>query len=326
MIEKKIDNDNKSHLNIAMEELADSFNDNWIVRSLLQALPVIWTVVFQIFKDRLTDQNGKMVGVAVFLMVISCCISVFVIVITNYKTYMDIRKRIDYETRLDEREGELTVRKAVASAENAIRGRYLRQLRECVENDSAKKGEIMFPVKDIFDPQRRMDTLMDEIAGCIEEVSGLSKEKIYLSSAACIEANKWRWISKPQMTGAANLSELLNNESMFKSVATGDRTYAFSNDKSFSAGEGKYYIDTRDKSHGNVGSIICWEIAQTVKEKKLRLIMSISTYGEQIVPQSSDKNEIGEIYDNVIKGMILEQFENEISEILIMYAYLKKVI
>ena len=90
----------------------------------------------------------------------------------------------------------------------------------------------------------------------------------------------------------------------------------------------RYIPDRRDKSNGNVGSIICWEVATEIEhdsdikgaDKHLyRMIISISTYGKFLINPAVGQERIDSIYKDVIENIILEQFYGELNENLIWY-------
>ena len=137
------------------------------------------------------------------------------------------------------------------------------------------------------------------------------------SSAKSLE---WTWVSVPKTEGTAELKDLLSNQSAFSIVASGRKTFYYANDKKEAAKNKEYYMDGRDNTYGS-GSIVCTEIDEDIGKWRIRLIISISTYGKMIVGQDmiDAGADVARTYEERIRDVIIKQFEGELKEDLLWY-------
>ena len=148
----------------------------------------------------------------------------------------------------------------------------------------------------------------------------LTKESIHISAAYCIDGNDWSWLVSLSNEVVASISDLLKNNSAFK-VVMSNQSYFYCNDKRNAQVNNQYFFDALDHSNNGKGSIICWRIASSLNgAPSIQMIISISTYGRQFI-ESEDitQDVIDTFYNDKIKDVILQQFENELVESLLLF-------
>lgn len=310
-----------------LSELADELHEKWLLCCTLQSLPVIWTVIYQIKKDWFVDEGSNLNIKGILFATLCCSSSLFLILITNVKSSRELKRRENYNEAVRIREAEVLVHKATSSAESSLDERYHRLLKEYMESGKPIDVNTREFLSKAYDPNKRINAVLDEVSYCFEKISTLPRDRIYMSAAIKAGSEDWKWISKINTSGTATLKELLDNPSMFRKVAKEGLPYVFANDKKAALDKNEYYWDRRDDSNSNQGSIICWGISQTIRNISLNLIISISTYGERICERDDiSEEDIRSLYEDVIKDTILCRFEGRLSEALILYAIQERVI
>ena len=317
-----------SYIYILLSDIADMINAYWVAKCILQALPIVWTAIYQIMKSRFVDDNGNMNRLGIIISAGSCIASLFIIIITNYKSYRDFMRQSILEDDKEQIESQAVVYQSINSASISTKADFVRILQENGNKLKTLQNErtISSFLKDAYDPLRRIDVILNEICSCLESISSIQKDKIYISAAVNLSKGTWEWISNPPIAGTPSLGDLISKKSAFHRVAVENRPYVYGDDKEAEAKEGRYLLDGKDATCGNQGSFICWEVSQHVSKSRLRMIVSISTYGIRISsggqPLSEDK--IVELYEKVIKEMLLESFEHELSEAMIIYGMMSQ--
>lgn len=316
-----------SHWYKILSELADQLHEKWAITTALEILPVVWVVVYQVKMDWFVDPNGNLKAMGIIIAVICCFISFFLILVSNFKSSHELMRRNSYEETAKRNEAEVVLRSNISSAESSIDERYLRLLKEYIDNNEFSISVLRDFIKKAYDPVKRINAVLDELSYCFEKISKIPRDRIFLSAAVRISSKDWEWISQIQLSGTATLDELLNSHSLFAKVAKEGIPFAFANDKKKALKKKYYYWDKKDESTSGQGSIICWEIAQSIRNIPVRMIISISTYGEPFYSNENASDEdVKKMYEEVIKDTILCRFEGRLSEALIMYALLKRVI
>lgn len=326
MDEKKEKKDNR--LVKALYYLADALNDNLFWKIFFQALPIIWTTaIVQIWHSTFyNNETGNLNELGITIAVILAIISIFILILTNVKSSIDKKEKEKTEKDIDSYLGEIELRRALSEAESTLEDRRNRHFRHAVE-DMKSTDSIHAFVSNAMYPMERINTALDGLSECFSKLSGISKTDFTLSGAVSIEnknsRNKnldWDWISIPTMEGTASITDLLKNKSAFSIVANG-MPYYYANDKKIASKKGEYYIDGRDKAYG-IGSIVCAEIDEEIGKWRIRLILSISTYGKQITNEDElgDGVSLATVYEDRIRDIIIKQFEGELKEDLLWYA------
>lgn len=309
-----------------LSDIGDQLNEHWVISSILQTLPVLWVSIYQILKkNQVIDSEIMNLGANIFLG-ISAAVSICLIGITNFKAFHDLVRRKEYKQNVEYQSAELIIRKAISSAETSIDDRYLRYLVEQISSLEMIDDSVCKFIRTNYDPIKRISAVMDELRYCFEKVSRLPKDRIYMSAAINSVKDKWEWITTVGITGTASISELVDNPSVFRRISEENIPYIYENDKEIAANEGRYYWDKKDISSKRIGSIICWEISREIKGVTLRMIISISSYGERICEDNISKEEMERLYNSIIKDTILYRFEGRLTEALIFYAIQEKIV
>lgn len=312
----------------ALYYLADALNDNLLLKIILQALPIIWTTVIvqrwhSIFYN---SESGNLNALGGTIAGILAVISIFVLILTTIKSSLDKIEKENTDKDIDSYQGEIELRRALTEAESTLEDRRNRHFRHAVEEMKSDEPIHTF-VSSAMYPMERINTALDGLGECFSKLSGISRTEFTLSGAVSIEnknsKNKnmdWNWISIPTLEGTASIAELLKNKSAFNIVASGSPFY-YANDKKAAANKGEYYLDGRDKSYGS-GSIVCSEIDEEIGKWRIRLILSISTYGKQIANDDELREGVSleTVYEDRIRDIIIKQFEGELKEDLLWYA------
>lgn len=313
------------NISIILNFIADKLNDIVWLKVLLQALPVIWTtVILQIWRPVFYQADGRFTKLGGGIAIGLALGSISLMIITGLKSKKDKKDNQMMDREIDSYENEIELRKAITGAESTIEERRNRQLRMWIENNRPDESLCSF-VDQARNPKERVNTALDELGKCFEEITELQKDEIYQSAAiAMVNTNspkdpEWEWISRPPLEGTATLETLLSTNSAFKTVASGE-PFFYANDKIKASSEGRYTLDGRDNTYGN-GSIICFEVGEQIGKWKIRLIISISTYGKTIVSIGDQSKGIEEkkVYEDKIRDIIVKQFEGEIKEDLLWF-------
>ena len=313
------------NISIILDFIADKLNDIVWLKVLLQALPVIWTtVILQIWRPFFYQPDGSLTKLGGGIAIGLALGSIALMIITGLKSKKDKKDNQIMDREINSYENEIELRKAITGAESTIEERRNRQLRMWIENNRPDEILCLF-VDQARNPKERVNTALDELGKCFEEITELQKDEIYQSAAiAMVNTNspkdpEWEWISQPPPEGTATLETLLSTNSAFKTVASGE-PFFYANDKIKASSEGRYALDGRDSTYGN-GSIICFEVGEQIGKWKIRLIISISTYGKTIVSIGDQSKGIDEkkVYEDKIRDIIVKQFEGEIKEDLLWF-------
>ncbi len=323
---KKVKKENR--ISIALYCIAELLNDYWLIKVVFQALPIIWTtVILHIFHDKLYDSStGNLNALGVILACVIVVVSAALLVLTDVKASKDKKETEKTKNDMISYQAEIDLRRELTKAETTVEERRNRHFRNSVGKIKNSDPVNIF-VSKTMDPMERISTALDGLGQCFSSLSRIASNEFTLSGAIAIEntnsKNKttpWKWISLSTMEGTASIEELLKHNSSFKLVASG-RPFFYANDKKEAADNGEYYWDGRDKTYGT-GSIVCSEIDEKIDNWRIRLIISISTYGKQILSQEEIDNgaDIAVVYEERIRDTIIKQFEGELKEDLLWYA------
>ena len=320
----------KNRFICGLYQWAEAVNDRTLLKVFFQVAPVLWTtVIIQAFhswcyNSETGNLNALGIGGAVSITLVSLVFLILSDILQKEERKKQQKKELDY----DACETELEVRKAVTEAESALEEKRNRQIRLTVGKENPSQEIQKFITKTIY-PIERINSVLDEIGGCFSTLSGLMKSDFMISGAvAIINTNKnipiknlpWTWVSAPKAEGTADLEDLLNGHSAFYTVASGNKTFYYANDKTIAAENNEYFMDGRDKTYGS-GSIVCTEITEDIGKWRIRLIISISTYGKMIIGQDmiDAGADIERTYEGRIRDVIIKQFEGELKEDLLWY-------
>ena len=248
-------------------------------------------------------------------------------ILTGLQSKKDIDTKEKYNIEAEAYAGEVELRKTITDAECMLEERRNNHLRDWLEQNLLQKDVLQF-VDGARNPREGIRAALDGLRECFAQVSEVSKSNIYISAAISVvnknssKKPEWEWLVAPPSEGTASLVELLNknNNSAFNIVIQGT-PFFYANDKNTAAKNNQYYFDKRDESYKKEGSIICCEFDEVIGKFKIRMVISISTYGEKIVKIEDENSEdrVKLIYEERIREIILKQFEGEIKEDLLWY-------
>lgn len=303
-----------------------SLNDHWIIKSIIVLIPTIaafalaFPAVQALFSTTTnTESVGLNAGAIILLVVVSVCS--IIEVSSNMISSHDNRDKMSYEAEIQIRRN-ASVNEAIYEAE---KNRHLQSGYHQIAYDN---NSLVDFIKHYVNPRERTKQILTQIGKCIAGECGLESTEIVLSAVVSIDDKDWSWLCFPDFEGRGHLRELVRKGSALKQVID-ERTYFFSNDKQTAINEKKYLPDRRDETNNNIGSIICWEVATMIEyadakeTHPLRMIISISTYGKTLIDSEKNKTKIDQIYSDVFKKMILNQFKGELTENLIWYGLQK---
>lgn len=287
-----------SRIRRALGLIADALNDNIPLKIALQSLPILWsTFIVQVFHDRLYDANTSSlnkVGTVAAALVFT--ISLLAIVLTAVKTQRDRARESTLRNSVRSCSKEIELRKTIAEADFMLETQRNRHFREAASSLQPSEDVRSF-VGGAMCPGDRISAALDELGNCFSSVSNIARTDFTLSGAIAIStryakprSTKWEWVHRPTMEGTASIDELTRNKSAFTIVASG-KTFFYANDKQEAAKRGEYYLDGRDKTYGG-GSIVCAEVDEEIGKWRMRLIVSISTYGRKIVESGKGGDEV----------------------------------
>lgn len=337
---------------VFLSGLADWWNSKWLLKGFTKTFVCLYSIVLSIIA---MANIGKWILPIGIIGIIVSLFSMVNELATSKKDADDLAEKVEFENQRifdlensnNEKdsiiadltnaciryESEATILKSVKSAYRKIDETTYRKLTENLDKNQITDEAIRNYIRTIRDPASRIADIFDSLAKCLSEISPLDHNDICFSAAISLDQKEWNeFVIEPiDMTPAP--TELLQNNSLFKLVATpGHKTFVYIPDKS-NSGKLPYYYDSVDETTGRKGSIICWRISLTGKHKG-SMIISISTYGEPLV-SLFDKNVKGETiptsterlkeaYEGRIRDDILKPFAGMLREELLWYVIQKK--
>lgn len=294
----------------------------WMLRILLEYLPCLWNPIFiGFFGDLLKDTNGQLTKQGKIICITIFALGFLVAFLTSLKSHRDKLRSHAKEADLRAAKGNASLAQSILYAVKDIDQRRVTRMQGqvfSVNNHYTEEQKNI--IQSLLAPKEQIQYILDKLRHCFAQITSLNESEIYVSAAVSIDNGKWSWITQVVGAGTATLDELLREDSSFKKVVNG-RPYFYANSKQAATNERAYYRDERDRQSGTDGSIICWEVSTKVdKNRCIRLIISISTYGKQLVsPSILSEAEIEQIYEDKIRNRILAAFENELLANLLFY-------
>lgn len=312
--------------------IAIRLNEKIWLKIGMQAFPILWTtVITPSFRTTFYTENGNLNLWGIIIAIVSAALSIIVMVITSIQNKEDLQMIEDKGKKINQYSSELVLRQRITSAENAAEDRRNRRLQRWLASNPSPES-IRQLVDGARNPEECISTILDEIAGCLNQVSEIPPENIYVSAAISRvkvgspptqkrSVGVWAWLYNPRTMGTASLADLLtSSKSSFRKVVDGLPFY-FANDKKEAGKKGEYIFDGMDDSYNHEGSIICYEVSETINNNLIRLIISISTYGRKLIEQQKKDtdDQVKRAYEDSVRGIILNQFEGELKEDLLWY-------
>ena len=313
-------------LRIFISKTAEKINDHLIVKIILQIIPIAWATALQIWKSAFYNENGDLHSWAAWIAVVSAVVSIFILIITAYKSKRDAEEKKRLDIDVTSYANEIELRNKILISESDFETRRNRKIQDWIERENIDRT-ISDLVTYACDPKGRINSALDEIRNCLSDVSDVSADKFYISAAISVSKKNttkkgheldWIWISTPPIEGTLDISELLKQGTMFRNIVDG-KPFLFANDKKKASDNGCYILDEKDKTYGGEGSIFCFEIADIVSTVKVRMIISISTYAVKIIRDTESEDTVNTAYIDRIQAIILHQFEGELHEDLLWY-------
>lgn len=297
-----------------IKKIADFFNKYWIAKILVLFFPTIWTpVILKIWGVNLglSDINsvltlkGKVYTVLVFLA------ALFVNIVSSYKSGREKEREQQLQAEIATLKVNLNVYQTVMDSIYDICDSKYDTLLDYMDNiEKTKKCEK--PFISTVQPTKQLKAISDKLAKCFSEITSIRKNDLIVSMAYSVagENSKWKWVDFKKLHGCATLEQLLENQrSAFYRVLSGEEEFVFYNNKIEAEKCGKYVSDQKDKSHKNVGSIVCQRIEVGSQDQiQGSLILSISSYGQMFVKNEENIENVKE----TIRDVILKQFEKRI--------------
>lgn len=334
-IQKSVKKANKKstilyHIKAIASGCAAWLNKRVAIRVLLESLPVIWAIILQVFRTFFYSENGNLKKEGILIWIPIFLVSIIVSILTGIKSKRDNYYRGELNQENKSYNSMLSIVRKTTIEESIIEQAQYNQLKNWIETDPPGK-EFCEIAKKVRHPEAIIQRIIEGLTRCFAEITQLDESKIFLSAAIAIcntnqpkrKQNKpsWKWFYQPRQAGTSSMEDLLVNNSSFKIVADGN-PFFYANDKAVAEKEGKYCFDEKDKCSDNRGSIICFEEYEQVRNWKIRLIISISTYGQKLISQEDEELgiETRAVYEGIIRDTIIKQFECEIKECLLWYA------
>lgn len=136
----------------------------------------------------------------------------------------------------------------------------------------------------------------------IGEITDTEKVNMHTTFIYKLENDKkWKWATQKESTHVGVIEDLLNKEStvfyqlLHKNSEGEDIAFVFYNDKKKAAALKKYYFGTRDRMHGNIGSIMGFKFGFCTNENRLAdALFIISSYGKRFV-EDDNENSISDL-------------------------------
>lgn len=309
--------------------LAEWMNNHWITKSIIQFFPSVWApIIMTGLADSLglKGQNGLTIKGWIGVCFVFG-LSLLVTIVSNLKSKRDAKKAEHWTSIINAKESDINLYQTISDGEMQAEKYRLEDVLAYISSCTEVQMEVKEFVKLSFSPQKHLEHIANEIKQCFERVTPMRRRDFCVSMAISIDEGNWNWISQVDIAGCASLIDLSSKGSTFYEVSSGDKVFSYYNDKTVASNEKHYYMDARDKSHEGKGSIICWEVPLYKNGKCLvRLILSISTYGK-CFSSSKETEIIRTMYEDKIKRIILDQFENEIKlDIALHYVLVHKKI
>ena len=309
--------------------IADALNDTVVLKVVLQSLPLFWsTIISPVFHDQLYDStSGNLNNTGRVIVVLTFGVSLVLTLLTSIKTQADRKQENKLRSDIDSYQTEVNLRSSLAESDIMLEEQRNRHFRTVGPELKPDEGVRRF-VASAMTPAKRINAALDELSSCFGTVSGIPRTDFMLSGAIAIAKKntrlkdlQWGWVSEPALEGTASLDELIKNPSAFSIVANG-RPFYYANDKIAAAEKGEYYLDGKDRTyHG--GSIVCTEVVEAIGDWRIRLIISISTYGKRIVEEAEEREDpqlVQTLYEDRIRDTVIRQFLGELKEDLLWYA------
>lgn len=306
-------------------KVADWLNKYWLVKTIILFMPVVWTPLFSkitFINKALYDNNGNLKFSGIVTMIIVFGLSLTINILANVKAQRDQQRSDKDNSTMRSLEGTINLWETVSNSESSAEHWRINELqnygRGIITNQPVNLEKI---VQNGLNPQKHIEKIVDEIKRSISSLATVQERQIQISAAISIDAAKWKWLIWPQRAGMATIDELLEHNSAFKQVADG-KPYVSYNDKVKAKDAGLYYMDNNDDTAGGIGSIICWEVDGFLNERNgIRMIVSISTSGKRLIEDDYANNEklVDIFYNERVRHNILEMFENELIEDLLLY-------
>lgn len=292
-----------------LDELANLFNHHWVWKVIISFLPSIWfPIIIKYLGTSLklvkSAEALTTFGWVATLSIYFLALCVLVISSRNSKTEDELKEQLKCQKDTSE-----FYDKVVACVHSSNEGKTTMLLQSV--------GEYMMsgvmPYTTMVDPVNQLKNLSTELRSCFHELTGIPKDRIIVSMAYQLENGPWDWVDRHAVYGGLTLDVLTSDpRTAFYQLITSNESQKYICDKVAAIQDGEYIADTRDNSHKNVGSLLCWKIDAILSDnvKLGRIVVSISSYGTKFSKSQDNeqdvKNSIDVIY-RIFEELVLTE-------------------
>lgn len=300
----------------------------------LSKISAFLSAVWLIFLDYLLKDceflyiNSKLTSGAI-------CITIFIIAVTLTSMILDIRFNIKNDREIEKLKDEIIQHEEAFNYLNAAK-----EFQAIVASNDLALLDSMYSIvskktyritnlinKDKvfhFDTDEELSIILNEIIDYFSKFCDIPKTCITISLLYRVYQEESKTYGEWRLFPAINIDSSLAKDGIIDSgttayeIISGKHNSIYHRDKRTARDENTYKPDARDVDNDCIGSIICRDISiypdNTIKY--VQSILSLSTYGHQLV----DHDDEYEFYDidekRTIEGSILPYFESHIKEVL----------
>lgn len=307
-----------------ISDLADWLNTHWVIKTILQFLPSIWSpIIITGFGTtlRLKNQDG-LTTFGIISAITLYLIALLVSIIAGFKAKRDTEKNRIWSSKEDEYKSAIGLLNTLFDSEHT----YEKSITQhALENskDIIWNQEDCLKLQKLFSAEYCMREIKKQIKSCFFQITKLNIRDLFISSLVSLDGINWEWIDREDVYSGLEIDELIQEGTTFHEVSSGRTTFAYANDKACAADGStpyRYKYDKKDLESKTKGSIICWQVTIGNGHKVIaQMIINISTYNKKFADGLEDPQEIEMLYNNTIRNHILKHFEGEIQLALVSY-------
>ena len=303
-----------------IKEIAKWLNRHYLIKTLFSVIPFAVGILVStpLFGFAVTD--GKINSSGWLVLFVAGFIFFALEGASNYVARNDNDNSKSYRS-------ESQIRKKVAETEVNFSEEKNDQLRAGYKSLAHNNNQFKDFVQHYVKPAQRTNDILKQISFCIEQICDVPQTNIVHSAIINIDDAGWTWLCKTNTAETADLCDMIGKESSIEACLKEGGFY-YSNSKKLAIQNKKYIPDRKDKGEDNIGSIICWEIKTDMSDNpetnhELKMLISFSTYGKQLLDQEANEISINHVYKDIIYKLVLMQYKAQLNENLIWYAMQK---
>lgn len=291
---------------------------NWVFHTIIVFLPGFYSSIllrYTFLKSFFFNSDG---GFTVSGWIATASIYFLSFLLLLYNTYMAEVNRKKEEETLKQGFGHLQynydILKYVISSIFSVSKKKYERFVDFISGYNKIEGYD--PFNKLTQPDMQIQSILEAICHCFYKITSIDMEDMAVTLAYQLDG-KWNWSCGSDTTDGLSLDELTTNpKTTFHKLIYGPDKFLFYNSKKEAADLLCYVYDNKDSKQGQIGSIICKEIyVGKHEEKYIIAVLSISTYGKQLVKSSYPKEEYDKKIANVketINDVVFKQFEQRI--------------